>query len=75
MHQIETARPEVEYYPFEGMQWENHSINWTKHLKEAVGANGDISKEGVKKVFNGNIRQVTEQMLKEAEVDIKASML
>ena len=72
INQIQTPKPEVEYYPYEGMQWENHSINWTKHLQKAVGANGELSKEGVKEIFNGDIRQVTEQMLKEAEVGIKA---
>ena len=72
MYQIKSNKEKVEYYPFEGMQWENYSINWIKHLKKAIGTNGDISEEGIKKVFNGNIRSIPEEMLKEAETKIRA---
>ena len=72
MHQIETKKEKVEYYPFEGLQWENYSIDWTEHLKKAIGTNGDISEEGIKKVFNGNIMSIPETILNEAETKIRA---
>ena len=63
----------MEYFPYGEeaaakqlhLQWEDYSINWSPYLQKAVGTNGDISKEGVKEIFNGDIRQVTKQMLKD----------
>ena len=71
MHQVLSSKTEIEYYPYETMRWENYSIEWSHHLQKAVGANGDLSKEGVKEIFNRNIRQVTEQMLKEAQAKMR----
>ena len=67
----------MEYYPYgdkdgpQNFQWENYSINWSPYLQRAVGANGDLSKEGVKRIFNGDIRQVTEEMLMTVQAKIK----
>ena len=71
MHQVRSTKPNVDYYPYgddavENLQWEDYSINWSSYLQRAIGANGDLSKTGVKGIFNGDIRQVTEQMLKDA---------
>ena len=72
MYQIKTNKEKVEYYPNDGsLIWANYSIDWTEHLKKAVGPNGDVSEEGIRKVFNGNIRNIPETMLKEAETKIR----
>ena len=65
-------KEKVEYYPTDGsLTWANYSIDWTEHLKQAIGPNGDVTEEGIKKIFNGNIRNIPAKMLKEAETKIR----
>ena len=72
MYQIKTNKEKVEYYPTDGsLTWANYSIDWTEHLKQAIGPNGDVTEEGLKKIFNGNIRNIPAKMLKDAETKIR----
>ena len=60
----------VDYYPIgtetnaQNFIWDNYSICWTAELQGAVGANGDLSRESVKKIFNGDIKTLTPEMIK-----------
>ena len=54
MVQIPSDKDNVENYPTDGtLVWDNYSINWTKYLQQALGPNGDVTEEGLKKIFNG----------------------
>ena len=67
----------MEYYPYgdevgaQNFQWENYTINWSPDLQRAVGPNGDLSREAVKGVFNGDTRKVTAEMLMRVHAKIK----
>ena len=62
----------MEKYPEgKGLKWNDHSINWTMHLKKAIGSEGRITEEGLNTVFNGNLRRIPAHMLNIAEEKIK----
>ena len=53
MVQVTSDKDNVENYPTDGtLEWDNYSINWTKHLQLAIGPNGDVTEEGLKKIFS-----------------------
>ena len=69
LYQHLSSKANVEYYPYgdeegaQNFQWDDYSINWSPTLQRAVGTNGDLSREGVKAIFKGDFRMVTEEML------------
>ncbi len=77
IHQNQSTKSNVEYYPYgdevgaQNFQWENYTINWSPDLQRAVGPNGDLSRESVKGVFNGDTRKVTAEMLMRVHAKIK----
>ena len=70
IYQNQSIKPNVEYYPYgnepnaQNFIWENYTINWTPELQRAVGPNGDLSRESVKGVFNGDTKNITAEMQK-----------
>ena len=72
-----STKTNVEYYPVgkepnaQNIIWDSYSLYWVTELQGAVGANGDLSRESVKRIFNGDIRTLTPEMMIKIESKIR----
>ena len=70
--QDDEGKPNIEEYPRNNgnLVWEDQAVNWTDALRTVISAKGDITDEGINRLFNGDMNRFPEHLLKLAQAKI-----